>query len=57
MMHSRTKGTTTPNVDIVVKANTLMEQHFGITGGTQECDLNPDYLVLFAHIEAGFLSI
>ena len=57
MMHSRTKGTTTPNVDIVMKANTLMEQHFGITGETQECDLNPDYPDLFAHIEAGFLSI
>ena len=57
MTCSRTKGTTTPNVDVVMKANTLMEQHFGIIGETQECDLNPDYPDLFTHIEAGFLSI
>ena len=57
MTCSRTKGTTTPNVDMVVKANTLMEQLFGITGETQECDLNPDYTDLFAHIDTGFLSI
>ena len=57
MMCSRTQGTTTSNVDIVMKANTLMEQHFGITKETQECDFNPDYPDLFTHIEAGFLSI
>ena len=36
---------------------TLMEPHFGVIGETQQCDLNPDYPDLFAHIEAGFLSI
>ena len=54
--HSRTKGATTPNVDVVMKANTLIEQHFGIIEETQECNFNPDYPDLFAHIEAGFLS-
>ena len=57
MTHSRTKGTTTPNVDVVIRVNTLMEQHFGIIGETQECNLNPDYPDLFTHTEAGFLSI
>ena len=57
MTHSRTKGATTPNVDVVMKANTLMEQHFGIIEETQECNFNPDYPDLFTHIEAGFLSI
>ena len=56
-MRSRNKGTTTPNVDVVVKANTLMEQHFGIIKETHECDLNPNYPDLFTHIEAGLLSI
>ena len=57
MTCSRAKGTTTPNVDVVMKANTLMEQHFGIIGEAQEYNFNPDYPDLFAHIEAGFLSI
>ena len=57
MTCSRTKGATTPNVDVVVKAHTLMEQHFGIIREAQECNLNPDYPDLFAHIEAGFLPI
>ena len=36
MKHSRTKGATTPNVDVVMKANMLMEQHIGIIEETQE---------------------
>ena len=57
MTHSRTKGATTLNVDVVVKANMLMEQHFGMIKDKQECSFNPDYPDLFSHIEAGLLSI
>ena len=57
MACSRTKGITKQTVDIVTKANNLMEQHFGIIQEVQWSDFNPDYPDLFAHIEAGFRSI
>ena len=57
MTHSRTKGITTQTVDIAVKANQEMEQHFRLILGSLELDFDPNYPDLFAHIEAGFTSI
>ena len=57
MIRSRTKGTTTPTVDIAVKANQEMKQHFELDSKSVELDFNPNYPDLFAHIEAGFTSI
>ena len=57
MTHSRTKGTTTQTVDIAVKANQEMEQHFELDLKSAELDFDPNYPDLFAHIEAGFTSI
>ena len=57
MTCSRTKGTTTPTVDIVAKANQEMEQYFGITTKSQESYSDSNYPDLFAHIEAGFIYI
>ena len=57
MTRSRTKGITTKTVDIVVKGNQEMEQHFGLITESLELDFNPNYPDLFAHIEAGFTSI
>ena len=57
MTCSGTKGTTTQTVDIAVKANQEMEQHFGLITESVQLDFDPNYPDLFAHIEAGFTSI
>ena len=57
MTRSRTKGTTTTTVDIAVKANQEMKQHFELDSESVELDFDPNYPDLFAHIEAGFTSI
>ena len=57
MTRSRTKGTTTQSVEAVTKANKLMEHHFGMVTEVPVLDYDPDYPDLFAHIEAGFISI
>ena len=57
MTCSRTKGTTTPTVDIAVKANQEMERHFELDSESVGLDFDPNYPDFFAHIEAGFTSI
>ena len=57
MTRSRTKCTSAPTINVVAKANKLMEQHFGMAQEVPEQDFDPDYPDLFAHIEAGFTSI
>ena len=57
MTRSRTKGTTTQSVDIAMKANQEMEQHFELVSESAELDFDLNYPDLFAHIEAGFTSI
>ena len=56
MTRSRTKGATTP-IDIAVKANQEMEQHFGLDPKSIQLDFDPNYPDLFTYIEAGFTSI
>ena len=57
MTHSRTKGTTTPTIDIALKANQEMEKHFELDLKSVQPDFDPNYPDLFAYIEAGFTSI
>ena len=57
MTRSRTQGAAAQPVNAVLKANTLMEQHFGVMSKDDELEFDPNYPDLFARIEDGFTSI